>query len=121
MLMDRMPQSADLLRRKEVWCATAKMKLSNLSVGLNEMVVEIHLPVEESPIACHLTSVFCDDGVATAEPAESFAERQVEVEREWIFGFVGRRQYAARIIYFRKMDRGRVGGVARSGSVVFFD
>src|SRR5260221_7742797 len=123
MFVDYFAKATDFVRAQKCRRADAEVELNGLAILVQTWRKPGDFAAQIVNVILALVVIGGDDGGATTEPAERFAERDVEINRE-----VARRAVVVlnlcRKLFprhgVREFGRGRIAGVARPGHVVFF-
>ena len=123
MLVDDFAEPADFVGPQKRGRAAAEVELHGFAALVQ---VRRHLgdfAAEVIDVVPALVVIERDDGGAAAEPAERFAERDVEIDREVARRAVVRLDLRRELLPRHgvgELGRGRIAGVTRPGHVVFF-
>ena len=80
---DDSPDPVDLIRFEVIRRPSTKMHLDCFAIRMQQIPGQLNFPLEIIEVDVCAAVVTADYGSASAEPAECFAKRQVEVERQW--------------------------------------
>ena len=121
--VDHVAEAADGGGGEEGGAAAAEVELGDGAVRVQVRACEVEFAFQGVQVGVGEVGPAGDDGGAAAEPATRFAEGQVKIERDGTGGVTAvggqRREQVGRGDRGRELRCGGVGGVARTGAVVF--
>ena len=118
MVAQHFPEPRDLRGTEEIRRAPAEVQLHDLAAARFIRGKEGDLALQRVEINVGARGVGGDDFVAAAEPAETLAEGQVEVEREPARFGASRSDETGGVRVLAELQRGRIRRVARPRAVV---
>ena len=114
-------EAVDLCRPEEIGRTAPEMKLHRLALPRNQGFVQGQFFLQQIQVIIGAALIQTRDHVATTEPAEGLAKRQMKIKRERSLFLAKRFQKRAGILKLTKMVRGRIAGITRAGPVILLN